>query len=225
MLPVLLAAGLGQRLGGQPKALYPLAGVPLMVRAAHTLQAAGFDRMLVVTGHGQDAVQEYWSALDPPPIEIEWLHNPYYSDRNNFYTVALACQHPTDEPLLVLNSDIVFVSAVLDGIAETEGDLAIVIDDTDTDEEAMGVRVVDGRAVALGKHLRADETAGEFIGVSLIRPAAKARYLAANEDAVAGGEHTLYYEDLFGRLAAEDALGITVVKAEHQHAEVPELRS
>jgi choline kinase len=215
MLPVLLAAGLGRRLGGLPKALFPLAEVPLMLRTAHALRAAGFDRMLVVTGHGRDEVQEYWEGLEQPPLAVEWLHNPHYADRNNFYTVALACDHPTDEPLLVINSDIVFVPEVVAGLIDCDDDLVIVIDDTDTDDEAMGVKIFDGRAVALGKHLPSNETAGEFIGVSIIGSSAKAMYLAVNDEVVAAGDHTLYYEDIFGRLAAEHPLGVAVVQAAH----------
>src|SRR2546430_9200136 len=107
MLPVLLAAGLGRRLGGVPKALYPVAGVTLMMRAANALAEAGLTEILVVTGHGRDDVAAYCADAELP-LDVRWLHNDRYADLNNFHTVALACKAVSD-PLLLINSDIVFM--------------------------------------------------------------------------------------------------------------------
>lgn len=48
---VLLAAGSGSRLGGRPKCLLELGGVPLIRRALIALSGAGVDEVVVVTGH------------------------------------------------------------------------------------------------------------------------------------------------------------------------------
>ena len=212
MLPVLLAAGLGRRLGGRAKALYPLDGLPLMHRTALGLAAAGFGRMLIVTGHDSESVRRYWQEHDAP-LDVEWLHNERYADLNNFYTVAAACELPTDEPLLVVNSDIVVVPETFGLVRDRPEDVVVVIDDSTNDEEAMGVRLADGCAVELSKRVSPEESAGEFIGVSIIGGDAKRRYLDHTEAALTAGEAQLYYEDVYTRMARTEPLGVAVVDA------------
>jgi len=54
---VLLAAGEGRRMGGVAKPLIRLQGVPLVTRQLVALSGAGVDEVVVVTGHGRDAVE------------------------------------------------------------------------------------------------------------------------------------------------------------------------
>ena len=54
---VLLAAGAGSRLGGRPKALLELGGVPLILRQLIALSGAGVDEVVVVLGHHADAIE------------------------------------------------------------------------------------------------------------------------------------------------------------------------
>lgn len=55
---VLLAAGEGRRMGGVPKALIRLQGVPLLSRHLVALSGAGIDEVVVVTGHARSAIEE-----------------------------------------------------------------------------------------------------------------------------------------------------------------------
>lgn len=221
MLPVLLAAGLGRRLGGGPKSLYPVAEAPLILRAAHALSAAGFGELAVVTGHARDEVQEYCARSDLP-LELRWLHNERYADLNNFYTVALACE-ALSEPLLVLNCDIVFMPEVVRATVDVDAEAAIAVDNSVIDEEAMGVTVRDGRATSLGKHLPPGESVGEFIGVSTLQPPAKAAYLKACGAALDAGESNLYYEDIYARIAADVDIGVAnVAQADWAEIDSPE---
>jgi molybdenum cofactor cytidylyltransferase len=72
---VLLAAGAGSRLGGRPKALLELGGVPLVVRQLVALSGAGVDEVAVVLGHHADAVE---AAVRPFPITL--VHHPSPDD-------------------------------------------------------------------------------------------------------------------------------------------------
>lgn len=68
---VLLAAGAGARMGGRPKALLELGGVPLVLRQLIALSGAGVDEVAVVLGHHAEAIEE---AVRPFPITL--AHNP-----------------------------------------------------------------------------------------------------------------------------------------------------
>ncbi len=64
---ILTAAGSGTRLGhALPKALVPLAGIPLVVRAAHALTSSGIVRRIVVTAP-PEALADVVAALGPAP--------------------------------------------------------------------------------------------------------------------------------------------------------------
>jgi molybdenum cofactor cytidylyltransferase len=54
---VLLAAGAGSRLGGRPKSLLELGGVPLIRRQLIALSGAGVDELVVVIGHHAEMIE------------------------------------------------------------------------------------------------------------------------------------------------------------------------
>jgi CTP:molybdopterin cytidylyltransferase MocA len=55
---VVLAAGEGRRMGGVPKPLIRLQGVPLISRQLVALSGAGVDEVVVVTGHAREAIED-----------------------------------------------------------------------------------------------------------------------------------------------------------------------
>ncbi len=72
---VLLAAGGGSRLGGRPKALLELGGVPLILRQLIALSGAGVDEVVVVLGHHAEAIG---AAVQAFPITV--VNNPQPGD-------------------------------------------------------------------------------------------------------------------------------------------------
>jgi molybdenum cofactor cytidylyltransferase len=64
---VLLAAGEGSRMGGVPKCLLSLAGVPLINRHLVAMSGAGIDDVVVVTGHYSEQIEP---AVETFPVTI-----------------------------------------------------------------------------------------------------------------------------------------------------------
>jgi choline kinase len=211
-LPVVLAAGLGSRLGGVPKALFELEGEPLLGRAATVLAGHGFHRMVIVTGHGADEVERWWRAA-PRPLEAQFLHNPRYADLNNFHTLALACEELPPGRLLVLNADILFHPGVVSDALAAGGELTLAVERGRVDAEALKVRIEDGHVRELGKHLAADASYGEFIGVSALDDTGRDAYRAEASRALEGGETNPYYEDIFSRICATIDARVSRVEA------------
>lgn len=207
----ILAAGLGSRLGGMAKALYALDGVPLIDRAAATLRSVGIDDIIIITGHDAQSLVAHCNATWPRPPRF--VHNEHFASLNNFYTVALACRLGLSNPLLVINSDIVFTADVVETVLESRGNVVLAVDTSRVDEEAMGVGVRDGEIVAVSKRLPAEECTGEFVGMSVIPPPAAAVYERGARDAVSAGETNLYYEDIFDRMARRSPLALAAVDA------------
>jgi choline kinase len=210
--PLVLAAGLGSRLGGVPKALYELDGEPLLGRAASVLAGLGIDRMVVVTGHGAGAVEDWWQS-QPRPLQAEFLHNPRYADLNNFHTLALACEELPPGRLLALNADIVFHAGVVADALAAGGELTLAVEKGRVDAEALKVRIDGGRVRELGKHLAAEASFGEFIGVSVLDDAGRSAYRKAAAHALRAGETTPYYEDIFSRICGHVDARVSSVAA------------
>jgi CTP:molybdopterin cytidylyltransferase MocA len=70
---ILLAAGQGSRMGGVPKALIELQGVPLINRQLIALSGAGVDEVVVVTGHHHALVEP---LVEQFPVRIARNLNP-----------------------------------------------------------------------------------------------------------------------------------------------------
>jgi dTDP-glucose pyrophosphorylase len=72
-----MAAGLGQRLrpltDRWPKPVLPIDGRPVVVTLVHELAAAGVERVIVVTGHLAEQVEE---LLAPLPYELRFVRQP-----------------------------------------------------------------------------------------------------------------------------------------------------
>ena len=71
---VVLAAGEARRLGGRPKSLLELGGVPLIRRSLIALSGAGVDEVAVVLGHRAEEVE---AVLRDFPITV--VRNPDYA--------------------------------------------------------------------------------------------------------------------------------------------------
>lgn len=79
MKAILLAAGLGTRLGSLtrdvPKCLLPICGQPLLTYWFRALEQAGVDEALINLHHHTDAVRDYLTRLDTP-IRVTTFFEP-----------------------------------------------------------------------------------------------------------------------------------------------------
>jgi molybdenum cofactor cytidylyltransferase len=124
---VLLAAGAGSRLGGRPKALLELGGVPLILRQLIALSGAGVDEVVVVLGHHGDAVE---AAVRAFPITL--ARNPRPDEGQvSSVRVGLKALSPKLDAILVALADQPLIDAqditALIGAYKKRGDAAMVV--------------------------------------------------------------------------------------------------
>jgi L-glutamine-phosphate cytidylyltransferase len=206
---VILAAGLGRRLGTSPKPLFEVGGRPLLRHCADALRACRVERVAVVTGFRADLVEA--AAREVFPEGVELVHNAEYERRNNFYSVMLACTELPSGPLVIVNGDVVFSARLVGAAHMCDADLVLVVDESPTDAESLGVAVVDDEVVDMGKHIAPADADGEFVGISVLREDARRAYVAAAVAAIERGETDLYYEDVYKRILP--AVNVRVVAA------------
>jgi 1L-myo-inositol 1-phosphate cytidylyltransferase / CDP-L-myo-inositol myo-inositolphosphotransferase len=185
---VVLAAGRSQRLGpltrGGSKALLRLGGLRLVERAVRTLLACGLERVLVVVGHDAGPVASV--ACRVARGRVRAVYADRWCDGNGASLAAVEEAVAGEVLFVLLTVDHLFGEGALEGLLGV-GEPAVLVDpapDRAAWLEGCRVRVVDGHAVAFGKHL--DEPAIDC-GAFLLPP----EVFACQRQAAAAGDHTL----------------------------------
>jgi len=96
---VLLAAGEGRRMGGRPKCLLQLGGVPLVTRQLVALSGAGVDELVVVLGHHAEAIEPAVMAF---PVTLARNPRPADGQVSSLRTGLAALSGKTDVVLVAL---------------------------------------------------------------------------------------------------------------------------
>jgi choline kinase len=223
MIGMVLAAGAGRRLrpytDALPKALIPVDGdTTILDIALRNLAAVGLTDVTVVVGYRATAVEERRPSLEERHgVRLSLVHNDKAEEWNNCYSLWLARDAFADGALLV-NGDTVHpvdVEARLLAAGEEPGAAGVLLalDETKVlDEEEMKVTLDDrGLMRRITKLMSPAEADGEYIGATLIQPAAAAGLAAALEQTWRR-DPDLYYEDGFQTYVdGGGAVGVTRV--------------
>src|SRR3954468_10984978 len=205
---MVLAAGAGRRLAPYtdtlPKTLVPVDGERTILDIAlANLKAAGLDDVAVVTGYAAGAVEERKDALERRHgVRLELVFNPKAEEWNNAYSLWCA-RHLFGEGVLLVNGDTVPPPSVEEPLLASRGpDILLALDDAKPlGEEEMKVHLSeDGHMTRINKALDPRTAQGEYIGLTLIEPAA-AEPLADALEATWRRDPQLYYEDGFQEYA------------------------
>jgi len=208
VIGMVLAAGAGRRLAPYtdtlPKTLVPVDGDRTILDIAlANLKAAGLDDVAVVTGYAAGAVQERKAALERRHgVTLELVFNDKAEIWNNAYSLWRA-RELFGEGVLLVNGDTVHPQSVEDTLLANRGpDILLALDDVKPlAEEEMKVHVGgDGYMTRINKALDPATSQGEYIGLTLIEPAA-AGSLADALRATWERDPQLYYEDGFQEYA------------------------
>ncbi len=104
---VLLAAGEGRRMGGVPKPLIRLQGVPLISRHLVALSGAGIDEVVVVTGYARAAIEEQLRSF-----VVTLAHNDAYAaGQQGSVRVGLAALSGAFDAVVVMPADLPLIGA------------------------------------------------------------------------------------------------------------------
>ena len=228
---MVLAAGAGRRLESLtedlPKTLLPVDGERTILDIAlGNLRRAGLETVVVVTGYAAERVAERQAALEERhDVKLELVFNPKAEEWNNCYSLWCAREHFA-QGVLLCNGDTVHPPEVEERLLAGRGDaeLVLALDDAKTlGEEEMKVLLGDdGLVRGINKAHDPAAAAGEYIGLTVIEPAA-ADGLADALEATWQRDPGLYYEDGFqeysdrgGRVGVASVGGLEWVEVDDQ---------
>jgi choline kinase len=208
VIGMVLAAGAGKRLGDEtadlPKTLLGVDGDRTILDVAlGNFRQVGLERAVIVTGHAHERVAERVPELERRhALALELVFNPKALEWNNAYSLWCARAAFADGVLLA-NGDTVHPASVEERLLAARGpELLIAVDDEKLlGEEEMKVHLTaEGYLDRINKALEPATAQGEYIGVTLIEPAA-ATALADALEATWRRDPQLYYEDGFQEFA------------------------
>lgn len=122
---VILAAGKGTRMKSPlPKVLHPVAGVPMILRAIHSLQASGASEIRLVVGHGQSLVRQVVESTGVQCFEQK-------EQLGTAHAVTCAKVEDLEGEVLVMNGDHPLITPddirnLLQSFRELKADVAVV---------------------------------------------------------------------------------------------------
>ena len=129
MQAIILAAGMGRRLGDytkdNTKCMVPVNGVRLIDRLLGQLSKQPLSRVIIVVGYKGKELREYVEStyLKPQtsnlkPLKIEFAENPVYDKTNNIYSLALVKDKLQEDDTLLIESDLIFSERLIPMIVD-----------------------------------------------------------------------------------------------------------
>ncbi|HEX9948321.1 MAG TPA: phosphocholine cytidylyltransferase family protein [Allosphingosinicella sp.] len=167
---IILSAGKGSRLlpltAVRPKCLIDLTGKSLLEWQLDALQGAGIRDIVVVTGFGEDLVDEVAARRSG----VRTLFNPFYHVADNLGSVWMA-RSELDRDTLLLNGDTLVSPRLLERVLEADtGPIAVTVDEKESyDADDMKVLREGDRLLRIGKALEAGQYNAESIGLLAFR--------------------------------------------------------
>ena len=121
MQAIILAAGMGKRLkdltADNTKCMIKVNGIRLIDRTLAELDTLDLNRIVIVVGYQGEKLKQHIASLDIA-VPIEFVENPDYDKTNNIYSLFLAKDYLTTDDTLLLESDIIFESGILQSLVD-----------------------------------------------------------------------------------------------------------
>ena len=116
MQAIILAAGMGKRLGNytkdNTKCMVSVNGTPLIDRVFKQLSSLSLNRAVIVVGYKGKKLMDYLGN-EKNGLKIEYVNNPIYDKTNNIYSLALAKDKLIEDDTILIESDLIFEDGML----------------------------------------------------------------------------------------------------------------
>jgi len=101
--------------------------------------------------------------------EVKYIYNPFFNISNILASVWTA-YNELEGPLLILYSDLIFKSDIIEKLIQDESDFSIAISPTSLDTEAEKVLLKDNFVLEIGKDIPYDSSCSEYVGIAKFSP-------------------------------------------------------
>ena len=215
-IAVILAAGVGRRLGGRdrPKALLEFGGRSLRARHLHGRASAGVRDVSITIGHAGGAIREAMAGIGGP-LSVSFVENPRYTEG---ILVSLWAQRDvlrSGSAILLMDADVLCDARMFQRIVAGSAENTLLLDrEIEPGDEPVKIcfdregTIVDFRKVPEHPHVQH----GESVGFFRFSPAMATALADRTQAYVDAGRTAVEYEEAIRdlllaephRFAAED---------------------
>lgn len=151
MQAVILAAGMGKRLGeytkNNTKCMIEVNGIRLIDRMINQLSKLNLIRLIIVVGYQGKSLIQYLTQHYEGGLKIEFIENPIYDKTNNIYSLALAKDVLCEDDTILLESDLIFDDALLELLITNPYPNLALVDKYQTWMDGTMVRINDEKEI------------------------------------------------------------------------------
>lgn len=207
MNAIILAAGVGRRLGGSvvehPKCLLSLDGRTLLERMLDALDAVGVVDVTIVVGHLAEQIEE--AVAERPNVRT--IFNPEFR-KGAILSLWTAREHLAGD-VLVMDADVLFPVEMLRHLIDSPSANCFLMDtDAANDGEAMMLMARGGRVLDITRGLRGDyDACGESIGFLKLGADGSNLLRGLLQQALEAGRDGVEHEEVYPALMRECEIG------------------
>lgn len=144
MQAVILAAGMGKRLGNltknNTKCMVQVDGIPLIDRALKQLSSLSLNKVILVIGFKGEQLKEHIGDTFNG-LPVEYVENPIYDKTNNIYSLSLVKDELRQDDTLLLESDLIFDDSLLHLLVDSKYPNVALVDKYETWMDGTMVRL------------------------------------------------------------------------------------
>lgn len=207
MKAIILAAGVGRRLGGSvvehPKCLLELGGRTLLDRMLDALREVGVRDVTIVVGHLAEQIEAAVAGRDG----VRTIRNPDY--RKGAILSLWTARDALDGDVLVMDADVLFPVEMLRRLLDSPAENCFLMDArAANDGEAMMLMAQNGRVIDITRGLRGEfDACGESIGFLKVGATAAPVLRELLRQAIEAGRDGVEHEEVYPALMRQCEIG------------------
>lgn len=209
---IILAAGVGDRLGApwkaMPKALLRFGDRTLLARHIAILKDAGVDEIVIGVGYRADLITAELDAIGAGSM-VRTVVNPRYREGSVVTIWSLREEFAAGRPILMMDADVLYDARMIQRLCESRHANCLLYDaDIEDGEEPVKICIRGGEIVDFGKTVNPDhDHHGESVGFFRFTPEAASHLARIVAGYVEARQSSEMYEEAIRDLMCAVPLG------------------
>lgn len=205
---IILAAGVGRRLGGPdgaPKILLQMAGRTLLGRHLEILKSCGIDDIAITVGHESGLIRQEVARLGFAS-SVSFVTNERYREGSMISLWVQGARLRSGNPVIVMDGDVLYDARMMGRLLSGDGEAVLLVDrNIEPGDEPVKVCFRDDVIVDFRKRPEhAHDWHGESVGFFRFSPRVAAALAERCDHYVSRGEFSLEYEEAIRDLILRD---------------------
>lgn len=205
---VMMAAGVGRRLGGgqdaAPKVLLKFGGKTLLHRHIENLQATGVRELVLGVGYRADLIRDELAAIGAQEF-VRTVFNPDFNEGSVLTLWSLRQEVADGGPVLLMDADVLYHAEVLRRLIASPIANCFVMDrEFEAGDEPVKLCLARGQLVDFHKMPAVPfDDCGEWVGFVKMSADMAAKAVMAAQQLIESGRREAYYEEALRALVRE----------------------